>query len=599
MAVGKHIGSGEDWVKIEITELEYDVSVYEYFSVDLIEYEYVNGEFREKPNGHTIYDIRFSFSGTQNEFTKVLDGLRPARYYETRVYYSLDGETTEPLFGILNPMYTITFARKVDYINDVTHPDGVFFLWKEESRADYYIIKAYPSNQYFNDSSPYYEKKVYPSAIINGYGMVLIDTDLLPSLCKVGIKAYEKDISSKTVGYEEYRHHRVLNKPSISVSDSGHVNISGRDGTYTILEYERTDTSSRYPYSKYLRDFFMDTMFNRTEQGLDYVGKRAVLKKWDDALQEIKIIYKNGASGYENITEQYVQEWCDEFNSITGQNFRISQDDFHTVELQIGSKSDFGWSSQSGSWSSPTWGEGETYAGVITASYCKVAVDASPRSFKSVLWEELTQATGCGYDQFYEQDTLHFDFAVGDITSNVGLDKELLQLLYTEDLKVGDVRAKVARDINARNHVRTSSSGYQLEFLIKGANYRVRAWNVDGDWNFSKKTNWVYFTSSVGSEKWSWKGLNPSGSKFNLTASQWNEFADKVNELRVTNGYSEYNFEPAVSGEPLKGSQFMYVAKRLHDVTGNVALDARYTYKGEPIYRWYFDNLEAAYNSMV
>lgn len=55
---------------------------------------------------------------------------------------------------------------------------------------------------------------------------------------------------------------------------------------------------------------------------------------------------------------------------------------------------------------------------------------------------------------------------------------------------------------------------------------------------------------------WSWYSSKNSGSNFSLTANEWNNFTDRINEFRVYKGYSTVSFTYVYSGNIVRASYF-------------------------------------------
>lgn len=54
---------------------------------------------------------------------------------------------------------------------------------------------------------------------------------------------------------------------------------------------------------------------------------------------------------------------------------------------------------------------------------------------------------------------------------------------------------------------------------------------------------------------WSWYTAKTSGTKFNVTATEWNAFCTRINEFRTYKGLSSYSFTSAISGSNALASQ--------------------------------------------
>lgn len=98
--------------------------------------------------------------------------------------------------------------------------------------------------------------------------------------------------------------------------------------------------------------------------------------------------------------------------------------------------------------------------------------------------------------------------------------------------------------------------------------------------------------------------LNASGEPFNMTAANWLYFQSRINSFREYKGLSRWTFTAPYTGNDLTAAMFIEVAQAIDGMNppGGVApecLDTTtYIDAGKDVYRWYFDNLVAALNSI-
>lgn len=137
--------------------------------------------------------------------------------------------------------------------------------------------------------------------------------------------------------------------------------------------------------------------------------------------------------------------------------------------------------------------------------------------------------------------------------------------------------------------------------LEEKTDYAVNAGVVTGN-----STDWIgtqYFTTpSQGSsggdrpDDWQWYNTIASGRTINLSASEWNDFCDRINEFRDYDGLSAYSFTRVYRGDPIEASIINEARSAISAISTSGSVPSR-VYSGDPIYADVFLDLRDALNA--
>lgn len=537
-----------------------------------------------------------STSGTSTY--KTFYGLDRASQYEFIAYATYNG--VEYTAGDPNPQYVgniFTYAEQVDDTRMKQTPGGVTFLWTRNS-CDEYRVKVTDTDY----NTVYFDQYYSDSSFDNDAGFVYLDNDIFPSTYAINVWGYENNISSKQGwGYQHVNTKQYLSTPGISVSSTGYLSFSGTD-EYTVFEYEKVDTSAPpglTAFDKTTRDYAIRVYGAYIETSLRYEGYSYHIERWNQRSLSVSITPKPSISSSElSVVESWVDTWASQASNYTGMVVsRVSSGG--DIELIIGSGDELGFSETLNG----TWSRSIQSDGTITSGTAKVRIDTSGTTFKHVIFEELTQALGPGADQYDRDDSLFQDLPLINQESISSIDGDCLELLYKHGIRPGMARADAAKLINARTAVYTSLSGYQLANLEGGEQYRIRAWAVDGNDNYSPKSNWITYTPPARpSNTYIFDALNNEGQDFDLKATEWNAFTSKINEFRVYKGLPTFNFINAVQYNEHSAQAMNQAANAIIGMSPPVALHADLINQlatGDDVLREHFTSLQDSLNSII
>jgi hypothetical protein len=93
---------------------------------------------------------------------------------------------------------------------------------------------------------------------------------------------------------------------------------------------------------------------------------------------------------------------------------------------------------------------------------------------------------------------------------------------------------------------------------------------------------------------YSWTYLKYSGGDFNLMAFEWNGLIDNINAVRRWNGYSDYLFTRAYSGDPFYGYMYNEAVAAVQSMGGGQGLST--VSSGSTVYASQLNNLLSAVN---
>lgn len=119
----------------------------------------------------------------------------------------------------------------------------------------------------------------------------------------------------------------------------------------------------------------------------------------------------------------------------------------------------------------------------------------------------------------------------------------------------------------ARSGNNYSSDRWQLDGLSPGTTYYAEFHIVSS--GGSTASGGTTFTTEFPPRpsNWYWDTPKTSGSSFNLTASEWNRFTERINQFRTYKGFGGYPFEYVLYGTPVLARQINDAVYALRDIT--------------------------------
>lgn len=124
------------------------------------------------------------------------------------------------------------------------------------------------------------------------------------------------------------------------------------------------------------------------------------------------------------------------------------------------------------------------------------------------------------------------------------------------------------------------------EYLV---NYKVNGGNWLGAVKFTTKSE------AQRPWDWAWWSTIRQGGKIGLSAGEWNEFTNRINEFRLYQGLSEYNFTYVSRGDPIAASVVNEAYYAIQSLSGHGTLPSR-ARTGRAITAAFFNDLKDALN---
>lgn len=152
----------------------------------------------------------------------------------------------------------------------------------------------------------------------------------------------------------------------------------------------------------------------------------------------------------------------------------------------------------------------------------------------------------------------------------------------------------------SKGYTNNTSHTFQLDGqgnpFVVGATYLVRIAAYDIYGNVGSVDKYVQFSRTRPSN-FSWTYSKTSGETFNLTATEWKNLQDRVNEFREYKGLVRRNFTRASSGSPFYASMFNEVRNAIADMPYSVSPPSTVS-SGDYIYASYLNQLVSSLNSI-
>lgn len=323
----------------------------------------------------------------------------------------------------------------------------------------------------------------------------------------------------------------------------------------------------------------------------------------------------NSSDAYYSVISGYINEWISDVNALLGRTWFVRNDDMYEVPIQnrsgilvsIGSHSElWGYNPDEqtsteiriyyGSWECSRW-----YPADKAISLCEVKICNELRgaistagAFKDIIYEELTECLGCGNDSYHTYDSMFSEiWYIGKNNSllNGGsptVDGEVVQMLYNE-LEIGEVASDVVHKLTPSEGAiiqlpnnKRGVSGHSYQIRPYAMNRRVTYQNGYYYWDssdnyYSNIGDAITITPSTGRPaNWEWttdisptsyvpmdsEGFHP------VTATEWNNFTNRINEFRTYTGYSNYSFTSVSKGQAFTPSIYNQAVEAIKGISG-------------------------------
>jgi len=162
------------------------------------------------------------------------------------------------------------------------------------------------------------------------------------------------------------------------------------------------------------------------------------------------------------------------------------------------------------------------------------------------------------------------------------------------------VFASKASDENWYIKGRTTSTSLTITF-DNYDKYKIRVLSSVNNL-YSNYSN-VVIVSLLAIEPWVWQIPKTSGIGFNVSAGEWLNFCNRINEIRAINGLSNYSFTTDSTyiskGKDFYAWIFLQACTAINQIKGQVASACLNVKSNDDIYAWYFDNLKTALNNSI
>lgn len=118
----------------------------------------------------------------------------------------------------------------------------------------------------------------------------------------------------------------------------------------------------------------------------------------------------------------------------------------------------------------------------------------------------------------------------------------------------------------------SQSASATLTGLHAGVTYTIYAKVFKGSEiepfaTFSKSVT-IKTDPSTRPNKFSWTNAKASGNPFNLTATEWNNLTENINDVRVYKTMAEYSFTTAVKGNNFTATMYNQAVKAIKGISG-------------------------------
>ena len=165
-------------------------------------------------------------------------------------------------------------------------------------------------------------------------------------------------------------------------------------------------------------------------------------------------------------------------------------------------------------------------------------------------------------------DTIRVFVRLADVPSDITYNKEDLEATSsTFKLKIDGLEP---------------DTDYKINFKVNGGNWL-------GSQDFKTKSE------AQRPWDWAWWSTIKQGGKIGLSAGEWNEFTNRINEFRLYQGLSEYDFTYVSRGDPISASVVNEAYYAIQSLSGHGSLPSR-ARSGRAITAAFFNDLKDALN---
>ncbi|MEK3910990.1 DUF2927 domain-containing protein [Paenibacillus sp. FSL H7-0331] len=370
---------------------------------------------------------------------------------------------------------------------------------------------------------------------------------------------------------------RYLTSPYSLQTEKPNKPVAASNSMGVIFEITRDDGVIAEPFRTYsyaARQLFLNACIQVNEDTKwrgDLINPYPVRK----FVQQTVTFSTTFDFGYNQSNVNTIVQVLNELSTMTGRNFTYIGDNMSAnVVIRVGTmqslfnsgpNSDF---IQMGHWSHYAPG------GPIQYGNVEVATDGADfSSFAGICREEIAQCLGAGND-WKTRDTVFCEFPYPTKGANgyYPVDKEVMKILYSPDMPVGETFSKVGDMLcvpyyYGRYIQAGVPFGFALSNLSQNVPYKWRAFSVEYDYNynighpFSPYTAWQYFTSYSRSAyfDWTYAGKDTSGNLvlgkqkqamgYYVGATEWTNLQNNINALLGVKGMNQYSVFPWYNGD--------------------------------------------------
>lgn len=356
--------------------------------------------------------------------------------------------------------------------------------------------------------------------------------------------------------------------------------------------------------------FWIDQRNSGNDQPEAYTSE-AFITKFLDLFAPYKVrLIGNASAAYYTIISGYINDWISDINTLLGKTWFV-RDDSATeyedgIQISIGSHLElWGYDPDAttsevdvfaGSWECTGWYPDEKAIARCEVKICNELRGAiiTDAAFKDIVYEELTECLGCGNDTYHTYASMFSQIwyiGKNNRLLNGGsptVDGEVVQMLYNE-LEIGEVASDVV-------HKLTPSEGAIIQLPnnkrgVSGHSYQIRPYAMNrqvtyqnGYYYWDSSDNYysnigdaITITPSTGRPaNWEWttdisttsyvpmdsEGFHP------VTATEWNNFTNRINEFRAYAGYSNYSFTSVSKGQAFTPSIYNQAVEAIKGISG-------------------------------
>lgn len=143
-----------------------------------------------------------------------------------------------------------------------------------------------------------------------------------------------------------------------------------------------------------------------------------------------------------------------------------------------------------------------------------------------------------------------------------------------------------------------SNSYYYWNQLLPNTQYgfNVRAYR-DGQWSDWSGYTWIT-TKRERPVNWSWFSSKTAGGNFNITASEWQAFIDRIDAFRVYKGLYSYGFTNPTQGTSFYAYQFNQARTSISDMSPSTSIPSQVS-SGDTITAYGLNRLRDSLNSVT